>query len=561
MTIMIDPGTVTGRFGPFKMFISREQDDVLMATYGSTSQVIIDVPRRIAVGVTTDFSVTFKAGSRAGAMVTGVASFPQGTYTAWFWDTSTSAWVEFNSTQDPDTEFGPSSGFPLQDATSYFRVRFEEVMQGTFTARMKEVSTGSYLAQDSVTVNAVVGETMDELNLRIADANGAVIKLETDIAGTMSIGGDVTIDGDGHTLHGNIVLDATSDTVPYSVVIQNLVMREDSDSTSAQGFGIFGQNQTADTPVKPVDLVVRDCCISGYSKKGIYLTNVRNFNMSSCIVGNVATEPMDDPNTFGDYAVDLNLCGVQDGLVKIVGNTFTGSCGAIGAVKVTQRGGVGLTDDVNTDILNPVSAFVRGVTVAGNDFSAMNASRQEGVSDIVLGSSPNSDGTARTYNNSYPAEIGATGETFLNIRGSSSGDMTFTMQNGSTVSLSSVRSEGKTYAMSIDTSDGVEFTGTLRDGAAFGSEYRWDLVEGGPCGIGMLGFRRLVMKDEGMRYVTGGFTIPVSNFLPMSVVVNMTGGGDAFYDPDTERILLYRNGTELAMDTVIDSITVLVFGK
>lgn len=531
-----------------------------MTSYGSTPQVIIDVPRRIAVGVTTDFSVTFKAGSRAGAMVTGVASFPQGTYTAWYWETAQSKWIEFNSTQDTDSEFGPSGGFPLQDATSYFRVRFDEVMQGTFTVKMKEVSTGSYLAQDSVTVNAVVGETMDELNARIAGANGSVIKLETDMAGTMSIGADVTIDGGGHTLHGNIVLSATGDTIPYAVTIQNLIMREDSGSTSFKGYGIFGQNQTADQPVKPVDLVVRDCSINGYSKKGVYLTNVRNFNMSSCIIGNVATEPMDDPNTFGDYAVDLNLCGVKDGIVKIVGNTFTGSCGAKGAVKVTQRGGVGLTDDVNTDILNKTSAYLRGVTVAGNDFSAMNAAKEEGVADIVLGSSPNSDGTARTYNNSYPAEIGAAGETFLNVRGSDAGDMTFTMQNGSTVSLSSVR-DGKTYAMSIDMSNGVEFTGTLRAGATFGSEYRWDMVEGGPCGIGMLGFRRLVMKDSGMKYVTGGFSIPVSNFIPMAVVVNMTGGGDAYYDPDTEKILLYRNGAELAMDTVIDSITVLVFGK
>ena len=68
------------------------------------------------------------------------------------------------------------------------------------------------------------------------------------------------------------------------------------------------------------------------------------------------------------------------------------------------------------------------------------------------------------------------------------------------------------------------------------------------------------MKDSGMKYVTGGFSIPVSNFIPMAVVVNMTGGGDAYYDPDTDKILLYRNGAELAMDTVIDSITVLVFG-
>ena len=47
-----------------------------MATYSSSPRVVIDIPKRIAVGVTTDFSVAFKAGDMGGTMVVGEGAFP-----------------------------------------------------------------------------------------------------------------------------------------------------------------------------------------------------------------------------------------------------------------------------------------------------------------------------------------------------------------------------------------------------------------------------------------------------------------------------------------------------
>ena len=526
-----------------------------MPTNDQAPKVVIDVPRRIAVGVTTDFNVTFLAGNMAGATVIGEGDFPAGSYTAWYYEVSDGTWKEFEGDQ-----FGPASGFPLMDATSYFRIRFNEPMLGTFTVRMMEMEAlgaDICLAQDSVTVQAVVGETTDELNARIAA--GGTVRLDTDVTGSLSVANDVVIDGQGHTLHGNIVLDATSGTIPYNVTVQNLVMRDDSLSTSNKGFGIFGQNQTADTPVRPVNLVVRGCSISGYEKKGIYLTNPLSAVIIDNTIGDVATEPMNTPNTFGDYAVDLNVCGVQGVRVKIVGNTFTGSCGAIGAVKVTQRGGIGLTDDVNTDIKNPVSAVIDSCVVAGNDFTQMNAKRSEGVANVVLGSSPNSDGTARTYNNSYPAEIGSTGTTYLNIRGTSSADMTFTMSNGSTVQTSSSRTSGGVYAMSIAASSGVELTGALRDGAVMDLALAWTMPEGGPAGFGMVGLTRYLLEMPIVSYVTGGLRIPVP-FKPFAIVANAEGGVDAWYDEDTGAVVLCRSGAEIASGTTVANLRLLLIG-
>lgn len=518
----------------------------------SDPQVVIDVPRRIAVGITTDFSVAFKPGSLAGTTVTARSEFPTGDYTAWWYDGS--SWNEYTG----DGSYGPEAGFPLQDATSYFRVRFNTPMSGTFKVAMVDMASGDTLAQDSVTVYAVVGETADEMNVRIAA--GGTITFETDMAGTLQIGNDVVIDGNGHTLHGNIVLAGTGDTVPYSVTVQNLIMRdEDGDATRSKGYAIIGQNQTADDPVKPVELVVRECCISRYERKGVYLTNARAFTMTGCTVGDVATDAMDTPNTYGDYAVDLNLCGVQGSRVRIVGNTFTGSCGAIGAIKVTQRGGVGLTDDVNDDILNLVSASIASCVIGGNDFSDMNASLSEGVANVVIGDNTNADGTCRTYCEAFPCTVSSLGTTYLNVRGTSDADMTFTMGDGAAITLSSFPTDAGTWSMVLSADGAVELTGTLREGASFDPEVEWEAPDRGPCGVGMSGFRRLILRSSAVTYRTGGISLPY-RFRPVAVVANAVGGVDGYWDDERGTVVLCRGGAEVEDCTSLSNLVLLMFG-
>ena len=520
--------------------------------------VVLNVPSEFAVGVNTDFSIAFVAGDMAGTMVTGVGVFPKGDYVAQYYEVADGTWKTFDAKQDQDSEFGPAGGFPLQDATSYFRIKFNQPMSGTFVVKMKEVSTGNILTQSECVVSAVAGETTDELNARLA--MGGTVELRTDVTGTLSIANDVELIGNGHTLHGNIVFDSSSSTLPYTATIADLTLREDGLATSAKGYGLIGQNQTADKPVRPVNLYLRDCKVSGYAKKGVYLTNAKTFSMSGCTIGDVATEPMNSPNTFGDYAVDLNLCGVVGADVRIVDNTFTGTCGAIGAVKVTQRGGVGLTDDANTDIKNPVSASIQNLHVAGNDFSAMNATKKAGVANVVIGSSPNTDGTAKTYNTSYPATVDAStdGESYVMIRGAKDHDLTFTVPAGGEIQSKGVPDGTGKYSLSISATPGTVVSGTAGAGVTVSVPIAWVMPDKGPVGAGFNGLRRLIMRAASVDYTAGGIELP-EKFLPEDLIeVTAKGGIMGWLDRTNRKVVLYTANGKEATGTLTDVSIVLI---
>lgn len=662
-------------------------------------RVVMDVPEYFAVGVTTDFSIGFTPGDMEGTMVQGVSVFPAGSYTAWYYEPQTSEWIQFQGSSDgTEAVFGGASGFPLQDATSYFRVRFDEEMKGTFVVRMKEVETGEYLAQNEAVVQAVTGLTIDEVNERLTE--GGVLSLETDVVGTISIANSVTIKGNGHTVHGNVMLDATSATSLYDVTLDGIVFGDaDGQATRASGFAIFGQNQTADTPVRPVNLVVRDCHIKSYTNKAIYITNAKSLNLIGNTFGDIEGEPVCAADTYGDYAVDVNLCGVTNAAIRMVNNTFTATCGGIGAVKIAQRGGIvdgtSLTDDRNDDIPNPTSATITSCVIQGNDFSAMNGDatlgqsvigyvyddytyvgtisasggavsvtydstitdlmsdptdvvndldymlgalyRGAGVtavewngtgytwsgsraasnwvngsnqltsdivswvlaniqsisspsismtvtladgstsafvyalglgsadagsaaafSNIVIGAGANDDGSCRTYCQAFPVSVTSAGTTIVNVRGSSEGDASLTMPNGTTVTLTSTLSDDGTYEISIDASEGVTVSGSLRDGAVMDTDVGWTLPDGGPVGLGFNGLRRLIMRGASVEYPAGGFLIPAGFRVVAVLEASVEGGVMSWYDRENDRLVLYSaNGVEVS-GTLTDVTIVLV---
>lgn len=87
----------------------------------------------------------------------------------------------------------------------------------------------------------------------------------------------------------------------------------------------------------------------------------------------------------------------------------------------------------------------------------------------------------------------------------------------------------------------------------------WMLPDGGPAGLGMLGYSRLVMKKDTYAYKTGGISLPTS-FEPDVVIANIEGGVDAYWDSAAKKIVLCRNGTELADSTVLNKVSILMFG-
>lgn len=126
-------------------------------TVSEKSQVIIDVPTNFIVGEEAIFSVTTIAGSDGGTMVKGVGTFPEGVCKVWYLENNPSApgYGEWHELSEP--VFGPSSGFPMMDATSYFKVLFYESGNYDFDVEMQNVN-GTVLCEASAEIFVLGGE-------------------------------------------------------------------------------------------------------------------------------------------------------------------------------------------------------------------------------------------------------------------------------------------------------------------------------------------------------------------------------------------------------------------
>lgn len=232
----------------------------------------------------------------------------------------------------------------------------------------------------------------------LALAEDGVITLDADYAltTTPTITEDLTIEGQGHTIRGAFNLDAQGASEgTYSVTLRDLVM----DGQGSKSIAVNGQNQNDD--VRPVNLTMENVSITGYTSKGVYLTNIQNLNVTGCSFNDNATT--EQTWYSGDYAFDINLCGIQNAVIVIEDTTFAGVSGGNSPVKITQRGG---TDDTSTDIHTSVAATIKSVTISGCTFDiTAGQGGKNPMADIVIGSSPNSDGTARTYTQAYDLTV------------------------------------------------------------------------------------------------------------------------------------------------------------
>ena len=278
----------------------------------------------------------------------------------------------------------------------------------------------------------------------VIDLNG----FDLEVAG-FTASGNLTIDGNGGTLYGSIVLDAKEDTTGstegiYDVVLKDLVM--DGDRT--RGMAVNGQNQGAeDYPVRPVNLTLEDVDITGYTNKGVYMTNIQNLNVTGCSFNDNATT---EQTWFsGDYAFDINLCGIQDAVIIIRDTSFAGVSGGNSPIKITQRGGVADNDDISTDIKSSVGATIKSVTISGCTFDiTAGTGGKEPMADLVIGSSPNDDGTARTYTQAFDITI------------STDDAMDVAFRNGKTGQTENLL----VFSLPADTEDAFISDGTITDG-------------------------------------------------------------------------------------------------
>ena len=265
--------------------------------------------------------------------------------------------------------------------------------------------SSEYTSHEDVTATEV--RTSEELADALA-SNATAIVLTADItnksAVTYSITKNVTIYGDGHTITaGQFKLAPTTGTI--TVNIYDLIW----DGTGiGNGYGIStttGENKAF------VDLTLDNCKIFNFTYKGIYVTNTVGFTLKDCIFEGNATATPEAVNTFGDYAVDLNLISVQNAVIEITGCKFIGDCGSYAALKITQRGTDNNTDDVNTDFDNATNATIESVKISGNDFTKVEGAKTP--VDIQLGSGAGD--SAKTYTFGYDSTITAAGETIVKV--------------------------------------------------------------------------------------------------------------------------------------------------
>lgn len=194
---------------------------------------------------------------------------------------------------------------------------------------------------------------------------------------------------------GNFSLDAL-DAGNTSLTVKNMNIV----GTTSATYGVISQNQTSTADDSTAEITLENCQVSSFSSKGIYLTNVKSLDLKNCTFSNCAGTPMNEPNTKGDYVIDLNLVGVQDASVNIEGCTFADNGAKKAIIKVSQRGGP--SDADATDIPKDVGiASVSQMTVTGCAFTGV----EEGANCINIGTTSKTAGNPVNISGSFPVTV------------------------------------------------------------------------------------------------------------------------------------------------------------
>lgn len=210
----------------------------------------------------------------------------------------------------------------------------------------------------------------------------------------IAVGSDITIDGQGDAKFVQFKIGATGD-VPTKVTLKNLTMDGSAQTTT---YGILFQNQEA-TGQCDVDLTLENVTFTAFKSKGIYLTNAKKVTIRNCTFDNVASGEMDDPNTRGDYGIDMNVVSGQDCVITIENCKFTGDCGKKSPISIKAR--CGASDADASDMPKDVpEATIESVKISGCDF-AVNACE----ATYTLGSTSKTAGDVKNTTGAYAVSL------------------------------------------------------------------------------------------------------------------------------------------------------------
>lgn len=315
--------------------------------------------------------------------------------------------VDKSSTDNGTPNFTFNSGALSENAELYTEITDQDVITAPGMEKVQgfgETLKGFiYYTTDVSRLGTITGEgTVYETLADAAAADGEVaVTLSENLTENVSIpaGKSMTIDGAGKTIHGKIscVANGSGET---NLTLKNLTLDGTGTGTT---YGIISQNQT-DNGQMECNLVLENVNITGFASKAIYGTNIKTLTITGGTIADCATGSMDDPNTKGDYAVDLNLVAVQGTVVTIDGVTFSGDLGDKAAIKITQRGGA--SDAGASDIPKNVGeAHVEKVTIQNCNFSASTTEV-----DYRIGTDNKTGGDSLNTTGAYAADLINNGE-------------------------------------------------------------------------------------------------------------------------------------------------------
>ncbi len=120
--------------------------------------VTIDIPDSFTVGEEIEFSVSTTRGDYTGRYVQGTGIFegiPGVDYIIWYKEVIDGPWYPWE-----DGNFGPSSGFPLSDATSEFKIQFINAGTYDLTVQIVTVEGGDVVCETTAVVDVPAESTL-----------------------------------------------------------------------------------------------------------------------------------------------------------------------------------------------------------------------------------------------------------------------------------------------------------------------------------------------------------------------------------------------------------------
>lgn len=251
------------------------------------------------------------------------------------------------------------------------------------------------------------------------------ITLTADVTGDVTIpaGREIVLHGGTHALNGVVTLGSSTDGSVGKFTADNVRF----DGTGSDAWAIICQRQDADSGKSSFEVSLTDCTVMNYTRKGLYATELTKLVLQDCTFTQCATDAMNEPNTYGDYVVDLNLMGVQDVVVEVKDCTFSSNGAQKALVKVAARGGESDADasDVPDGISTTVDSLVfQNCSLSGNSAAATVA---VGTSNKSAESNPDAANTTGDF------DVSVSGCTSQVIVSTPADGKTYTVEVGQTL--------------------------------------------------------------------------------------------------------------------------------